>query len=73
MFVPCINNIKALFIFHNDAHNYKITGILKQLKFRRSLRHFSAHAGTISREPFLCLAKTTVMVQFPRITVGMLP
>jgi hypothetical protein len=26
--------------FHNDAHNYKITGILKQLKFRRSLRHF---------------------------------
>jgi hypothetical protein len=25
--------IKALFIFHNDAHNYKITGILKQLKF----------------------------------------
>jgi hypothetical protein len=32
MFVPCINSIKALFIFHNDAHNYKITGILKQLK-----------------------------------------
>jgi hypothetical protein len=24
-------------LFHNDAHNYKITGILKQLKFRRSL------------------------------------
>jgi hypothetical protein len=29
MFVPCINSIKALFIFQNDAHNYKITGILK--------------------------------------------
>jgi hypothetical protein len=24
------NHVKALFIFHNDAHNYKITGILKQ-------------------------------------------
>jgi hypothetical protein len=30
MFAPRINSIKALFIFHNDAHNYKITGILKQ-------------------------------------------
>jgi hypothetical protein len=36
MFVPCINSIKELFIYHSDAHNYKITGILKQLKFRRS-------------------------------------
>jgi hypothetical protein len=32
MFVPCINNIKALLLFHNDAHNHKITGILKELK-----------------------------------------
>jgi hypothetical protein len=32
MFVPCINSIKALLLFHNDAHNHKITGILKQLK-----------------------------------------
>jgi hypothetical protein len=67
---------KAFFIFHNDAHNYKITGILKQLKFRRPLRHVSVHAGTITREPFLCLAKTTVMVLYPRILaqqVGMLP
>jgi hypothetical protein len=32
MFVQCINNIKALLLFHNDAHNHKITGILKQLK-----------------------------------------
>jgi Fe2+ or Zn2+ uptake regulation protein len=32
MFVPCINSIKALLMFHNDAHNHKITGILKQLK-----------------------------------------
>jgi hypothetical protein len=63
MFVPCI---KALLLFHDDAHNYKITGILKQLKFRRSLGHVSVHAGTIIREPFLCLAITTVMVLYPR-------
>jgi hypothetical protein len=25
-------SIKALLLFHNDAHNHKITGILKQLK-----------------------------------------
>ena len=35
-----------------DAHNYKIIGILKQLKFRLSLRHVSVHAGTIIRELF---------------------
>jgi hypothetical protein len=57
---------KHFLLFHNDAHNYKITGILKQLKSRRSLRHVSVHAGTIIREPFLCLAKTTVMVLYPR-------
>jgi hypothetical protein len=51
---------KHFLFVHNDAHNYKITGILKQLKFRRSLRHVSVHAGTVIREPFLCLAKTTV-------------
>jgi hypothetical protein len=51
---------KHFLLFHNDGHNYKITGILKQLKFQRSLRHVSVHAGTIIREPFLCLAKTTV-------------
>jgi hypothetical protein len=33
MFVPCINSIKALLLFHNDAHDHKITGILKQLKY----------------------------------------
>jgi hypothetical protein len=27
-----IISIKALLLFHNDAHNHKITGILKQLK-----------------------------------------
>jgi hypothetical protein len=32
MFVPCINSIKALLLFHNDAHNHKITEILKKLK-----------------------------------------
>jgi hypothetical protein len=48
---------KHFLLFHNDAHNHKITVILKQLKFRRSLRHVSVHAETIIREPFLCLAK----------------
>jgi hypothetical protein len=57
---------KHSLLFHNDTHNYKITGILKQLKFRRSLRHVSVHAETIIREPFLWLAKTTVMVLYPR-------
>jgi len=28
-----INTLKALFIVPTDAHNYKIIGILKQLKF----------------------------------------
>jgi hypothetical protein len=32
MFVPCVNSIKALLLFHIDAHSHKITGILKQLK-----------------------------------------
>jgi hypothetical protein len=62
------NNLqhKALLLFHNDAHNHKITGILKQLKFRRSLRHGSVHVGTIIRESFSCLDKTTVMILYPR-------
>jgi hypothetical protein len=50
---------KHFLLFHNDANNYQITGILKQLKFRQLLRHVSVHAGTIIREPFLCLAKTS--------------
>jgi hypothetical protein len=37
MFAPCINSIKALFINPTDAQNYKITGMLKQLKFPRLL------------------------------------
>jgi hypothetical protein len=37
---------QSTFYFHNEAHNYKITGILKHLKFRHSLRHVSGHAGT---------------------------
>ena len=40
---------KTLFLLlQTDAHNYKIIGILKQLKFRLSLRHVSFHAGTSS-------------------------
>ena len=52
MFAPCINSITALFIIPTDAHNYKITGMLKQLKFPQFLRHVSVHAGTIIRELF---------------------
>jgi hypothetical protein len=39
-------------LVQTDAHNYKIIGILKQLKFRLSLRHVSVHAGIIIREFF---------------------
>jgi hypothetical protein len=52
MFAPRINSIKALFIIPTDAHNYKITGMSKQLKFRQLLRHVSVHAETIIRELF---------------------
>jgi hypothetical protein len=52
MFVPCINIIKALFIIPTDAHNYKITGMLKQFKFPQLLRHVSVQSGTIIRELF---------------------
>jgi hypothetical protein len=44
--------IKALFIIPTNVHNYKITGMLKQLKFRQLLLHVSVHAGTIIRELF---------------------
>ena len=40
----------TILLLQTDAHNYKIIGILKQLKFRISLRHVSVHAGTIFRE-----------------------
>jgi len=52
MFAPCINSIKTLFIIPTGAHSYKITGMLKQLKFRELLRHVSVHAETIIRELF---------------------
>ena len=51
MFVPCIISITFL-LLQTDAHNYKIIGILNQLKFRLSLRHVSVHAGAIIRELF---------------------
>jgi hypothetical protein len=47
-----VRNIKALFINPNDAHNYEITGMLKQLKFPQLLRHVSVQSGTIIRELF---------------------
>jgi hypothetical protein len=57
---------KHFLLFHIDAHDYKITGILKQLKFWRSLRHVSIHVGTIIREPVLCLAKRLQLWFYPR-------
>jgi hypothetical protein len=61
MFAPCINSIKTLFIIPNDAHNYKIIGMLKTIKiptvtptcFGSRRNH---HQGAIQ-----CLAKTIVM------------
>jgi len=50
MFTPCINSIKTLVVVLTDAHNDKIIGMLKQLKFRQLLRHVSVHAGTIIRD-----------------------
>ena len=44
---------KQFFINPTDENNYKITGILKQLKFPQLLRHVSVHSGTIIRELFL--------------------
>ena len=43
---------KHFFINPTDAHNYKITGMLKQLKFPQLLRHVSVHSGIIIRELF---------------------
>jgi len=53
MFALCINSIKHSSIIPTDAHNYKITGILKELKFPQFLLHVSVQAGTIIRELFL--------------------
>ena len=43
---------RALFVNPTDAHIYKITGMLKQLKFPQLLRHVSVHSGTIIRDLF---------------------
>jgi len=42
----------TFFINPTVAHNYKITGMLKQLKFSQLLQHVSAHSGAIIRELF---------------------
>ena len=62
MFAPCIKSTKALFIIPTDAHNYKITGMLKTIKIPTFAptcfgSHRNHHQGAIS-----CLAQTTVMV-----------
>jgi len=55
-------DIKALFIIPNDAHNYKITGMLKTFKIPTIARtcfgsRRNHHKGAIS-----CLAETTIMI-----------
>ena len=40
----------TIVLLKTDALNYRIILILKQLKFRLSLRHVSVRAGTIFRE-----------------------
>jgi len=42
----------TFFINPTDAQNYKITGMLKQLKFPQLLRHVSVRSETIIRELF---------------------
>ena len=61
-FAPCINSNKALFINPTDAHNYKITGMLKTIKIPTiALTCFGSrrnhHQGAIS-----CLAKTRIII-----------
>jgi len=43
---------QSTFTIPTDAHNYKITGMLIQLKYPQLLRLVSVHAGTITRELF---------------------
>ena len=62
MFAPRLNSIVALFINPTYANNYKITGMLKQLKLPQLLRHVSVHSGTIIRE--LLLAKLKLELWF---------
>jgi hypothetical protein len=62
MLAPFIDSIKTLFIIPNDAHNYKIIGMLKTIKiptiapicFGSRRNH---HPGAIS-----CLTKTAIMI-----------
>jgi len=50
MAVNVLTDCQGTFLlFQTDARKYKIIGILKQIKFRLSLRHVSVHAGTIFR------------------------
>ena len=50
LFEIILTHNSILFIIPTDAHNYKIAGMLKQLKFPQLLQHVSVHAGTIFRE-----------------------
>ena len=57
-----VQTSKTLFIIPNDAHNYKIVGMLKTIKIPTIAptcfgSHRNHHQGAIS-----CLAKTTVMI-----------
>jgi hypothetical protein len=65
MFVPCISSIKAPLLFHSNAHNHKITGILKTIK--NSDRHSDMFRFT--QEPssgsHFCAYLKLVMILYP--------
>jgi hypothetical protein len=59
-------NIKARLLSHNDAHNYKITGILKLLKIPTVAPTCFGSRRNHLQGAILCLAKITVMILYPR-------
>ena len=63
-------DIKALFIIPTDAHNYKMTGMLKQLKFPQLLRHVSVHSGLVS---VTCCSEQQVTATNPLFDLAYIP
>jgi len=53
---------KHLFIIQIDAHNYKITGILKTIKIPKIAPTCFGSRRNHLQEAISCLAKTTIMI-----------
>jgi len=62
MFAPCINSIKILFYIPPDAHNYKITGMLKTIKIPIIAPTYFGSRRNHRQGAISCLAKTTNMI-----------